>query len=244
MSASRSARLIFILAVFTGVLLCLPSEIDAQSTCRNCGDDDPQDVGKPVVSIAPLSDTFSTQDLMVTVDWCDDRSLDGSSREIKLNGQNVTGDFSYEDHSDICDVAKRSEGTIILAEGDNTFSDYRLSPILFRERRHARTAPRVQSFPNYKDSRTRYNEILTRSRSIAIDRTTIDDVADEVTISIFVRLLSVKLRPAEAVRSDNAFFPNLRCRRAVGWKLRSLPRRCYLGRGRGGGRSAAGEVSS
>lgn len=80
------------------------------------------DTGAPTVTITPSGGTYNEADLSVTVDWCDDQSLDGSSRQIWLNGNDVTSDFSYTSGSASCGDSKTSNGTVTLDAGENTLT--------------------------------------------------------------------------------------------------------------------------
>lgn len=80
------------------------------------------DTSSPGVSISPSGGgTYTSSDLSVTVDWCDDIGLDGSSRKLTLNGSDVTGSFDYTSGSGGCTDSKQSDGTVTLTGGDNTF---------------------------------------------------------------------------------------------------------------------------
>ena len=55
-----------------------------------------QDSVPPTVSIDPGTGTFFGPSVPVTIEWCDDQELDGGSRKIELNGQDVTASFSFQ----------------------------------------------------------------------------------------------------------------------------------------------------
>lgn len=76
----------------------------------------------PVVTIDPPSDTFSVDTVSVAIEWCDNESLDPSTRLIKLNGDTVTSDFDFEWASPTgqCNARAFSEGVVTLDEGSNT----------------------------------------------------------------------------------------------------------------------------
>lgn len=104
-----------LLALAGPVLTSAP--VEAQ--CIQCGEDD----HPPTIGIDPTGGTYTSASLLVTVDFCDDNSLDLSRRQMTLNGQDVTGDFSLGSGA-LCPSghdAARYTGTITLAPGDNGF---------------------------------------------------------------------------------------------------------------------------
>lgn len=107
------------------VALAVPRQAVAQDPCIVCepgGGDAP-----PAVWITPSTGSYSgsgtTYQLAVTIEWCDDYNLLASSRMIRLNGQNVTGNFSFTLGSDpSCGAYATSTGTVTLPSGTNTLT--------------------------------------------------------------------------------------------------------------------------
>ncbi|MCG8468458.1 MAG: hypothetical protein MJB57_09670, partial [Gemmatimonadetes bacterium] len=85
-------------------------------------------LGPPTVSISPSGGTYTSASRSVTIEWCDDVSLDAGSRQITVlhngNTTDVTSSFSYQSPWTIfdCDVGARSVGTITLQNGLNTLT--------------------------------------------------------------------------------------------------------------------------
>ena len=80
----------------------------------------PNDTTPPVVTLTPGSEQVSVTSLAVTIDWCDDNTLNAISRNITLRGTNVTSSFSYTTSFKTgCKVHATSSGTITLIEGMN-----------------------------------------------------------------------------------------------------------------------------
>ena len=79
---------------------------------------DPEDpsTGVPSVSISPTSGDVTDGTMSVTITWCDANGLAGPSRSITLNGNDVTGQFSYGAGRVGC---ASSSGTIMLNPGNN-----------------------------------------------------------------------------------------------------------------------------
>ncbi|MCG8470093.1 MAG: hypothetical protein MJB57_18105, partial [Gemmatimonadetes bacterium] len=81
----------------------------------------------PTVSISPSGGTYTSASRSVTIEWCDDVSLDAGSRQITVlhdgNTTDVTSSFNYQSWSIIdCDVGARSTGTITLGDSLNTLT--------------------------------------------------------------------------------------------------------------------------
>jgi RHS repeat-associated protein len=75
------------------------------------------------VSIAPGSGTFNTGSQSVTIDWCGHANLAAATRQIVLNGTNVTASFSYSTSIQTgCSSHASSTGTVTLAIGSNTLT--------------------------------------------------------------------------------------------------------------------------
>jgi RHS repeat-associated protein len=73
-----------------------------------------EDVLPPTISFSPASGTTSsTAQLAVTINWADERQLTTWSRHIWLNGQEVTGSFTYSGTA----TSATSTGTITLLQG-------------------------------------------------------------------------------------------------------------------------------
>ena len=80
----------------------------------------PGDTTPPVVTITPGSEQVSQPALAVTIDWCDDNTLNAASRAITLRGTNVTSSFSYTTSFKAgCTVHATSSGTVTLVAGTN-----------------------------------------------------------------------------------------------------------------------------
>ena len=80
-----------------------------------------QDVNPPGANVSPL--TVSSSPATITIDWCDDVSLNAASRAIKLNGTTVTSSFSYSVVSNPdCGAAAQSVGSLTLTPGNNTLN--------------------------------------------------------------------------------------------------------------------------
>lgn len=81
----------------------------------------------PYVELSPWGGSFGSTSLAISIEWCDDTGLNSSSREIKLNGVNVTSLFTYTTpgFSEPCagfNYIRRSQGTVTLNVGSNSFS--------------------------------------------------------------------------------------------------------------------------
>jgi RHS repeat-associated protein len=73
----------------------------------------------PTAVITPAGGTFTGATLGVTIGWSDNHALDGASRSITLNGQNVVGQFGYV----LSDTANAtSNGVIDLQPGTNVLT--------------------------------------------------------------------------------------------------------------------------
>lgn len=79
----------------------------------------------PDVTFAPSGGTFSTASQTITVDWCGHATLMAATRQITLNGVNVTSSFSYTTSAKTgCTSHATSTGTVTLATGSNTVTGY------------------------------------------------------------------------------------------------------------------------
>lgn len=98
-------------------------DLAGQCTTRSASYTYSADTTAPTVAITPNGGTFSSPDLSVTIDWCDDVGLDGASRVIKLRGTTVTSNFSYVTGSANCTGAAKAQstGTVTLVSGSNSF---------------------------------------------------------------------------------------------------------------------------
>jgi RHS repeat-associated protein len=73
-----------------------------------------EDLVTPTISFSPPSGVVSsTSQLAVTINWADDQQLRSFSRHIWLNGQDVTGSFSYSGTA----TSATSTGTVTLLQG-------------------------------------------------------------------------------------------------------------------------------
>jgi RHS repeat-associated protein len=73
-----------------------------------------EDLITPTISFTPASGaTSSTAQLAVTINWTDNQQLQAWSRHIWLNGQEITGTFSYSGTA----TSASSAGTITLLQG-------------------------------------------------------------------------------------------------------------------------------
>jgi RHS repeat-associated protein len=86
------------------------------------GTDDP-----PYVELQPPTRVSTATLLTLSIEWCDDYSLNHTSRQIKHNGVDVTSQFTYTtpSFSDPCPswtIVRRSEKTLTLSTGTNTIS--------------------------------------------------------------------------------------------------------------------------
>jgi hypothetical protein len=118
-------RLVLPVLLFVGVLVALPSAASAQCpqsvepgqvVAQGCT----PDITSPTVTITPASGSYTSASLSVTIEWCDDQSLNSGSKLIKLNGVPVSG-FGYTTGSKSgCGKYASSTGTVTLASGSNT----------------------------------------------------------------------------------------------------------------------------
>ncbi|HEX7794241.1 MAG TPA: RHS repeat-associated core domain-containing protein [Vicinamibacterales bacterium] len=97
-------------SVRAGALVCIPG--------------DPR-CPPPDVTITPSDGTFSSAVQTVTVNWCGHAPLDNTSRQITLNGVDVTANFSYSTSVQSgCSSHATSTGSVTLATGGNTLTAY------------------------------------------------------------------------------------------------------------------------
>jgi hypothetical protein len=54
-----------------------------------------RDTQPPTVTISPSGGTYGTSNVAITVQWSDDRALNGASRKITLDGTDITWRFGY-----------------------------------------------------------------------------------------------------------------------------------------------------
>jgi RHS repeat-associated protein len=93
----------------------------ALAQCPLCPDEEPPEVIISLSPSAPYSGSSATKTVTATVVWCDQNSLNQNTWMITLNGVDVSGNFSYQNHTQSgCAVAKRSVGSINLVHGTNT----------------------------------------------------------------------------------------------------------------------------
>ncbi|HET6231892.1 MAG TPA: RHS repeat-associated core domain-containing protein, partial [Longimicrobiaceae bacterium] len=103
MAARLRALLLFGGLVLLGLVSSSPA--GAQGT---------EDLGAPTISFTPASGAVSsTAEVAVTIHWSDDQELRSYTRRIWLNGQEITGSFSYSGTT----TSASSEGTITLLQG-------------------------------------------------------------------------------------------------------------------------------
>lgn len=105
-----------------GLLVALPSTAAAQTPCPLSADTTGQvtpqscpglDAVPPTVTIAPSSGTFTNASLAVTIEWCDNNTLNSASRKIMLNGAVVTSSFGYTGGTKTgCGAYATSTGTV------------------------------------------------------------------------------------------------------------------------------------
>ena len=120
-------RMIIMLTALLGVALVgigSPRVASAQVHCIDCAD-----VNAPSVGISPANGTYGgpgmSYTITVTINWCDDHSLDAASREIDFNGQSVTTSFSYVVSAKTgCGSHATSVGSVTLNPGPNTVTGY------------------------------------------------------------------------------------------------------------------------
>jgi hypothetical protein len=111
-----SLVLVFLTLLVLGALH-VPSPLEAQQC------DEPEcDTTAPTVSVTG----GNTQNAVVsvTVTWCDDISVDGTTRSIKLNGTEVSSGFNYAASTPTLDCPDRwiSTGNVTLSPGSNTIA--------------------------------------------------------------------------------------------------------------------------
>ncbi|HEX2205847.1 MAG TPA: RHS repeat-associated core domain-containing protein [Longimicrobium sp.] len=77
----------------------------------------------PAATVSPASNPSGAPQVSVQVHWCDDRSLNAASLEVRLNGALVQG-FTFESYpaSDGCGAAGTLRGTVTLTAATNTFT--------------------------------------------------------------------------------------------------------------------------
>jgi hypothetical protein len=106
------------------VLLCLfagaavgHAPASAQPGCIIC---DPGQADPPLVTVWPADSSFAWTDSLVavTINWFSGDALASNTREILLNGINVTGQFTYSGGTQ----SAESYGTVRLVAGLNQFS--------------------------------------------------------------------------------------------------------------------------
>ncbi|HEX7117440.1 MAG TPA: hypothetical protein VF212_01550 [Longimicrobiales bacterium] len=72
------------------------AEASAAPTCARDGADCRTATdAAPVVSISPSGGTYTSAQLPVTISWASEAGLDAGTRQILLNGVDVTASFSY-----------------------------------------------------------------------------------------------------------------------------------------------------
>lgn len=96
--------------------LCIPVPAYAQG----CEQGPECDTVSPTVTVS--GGNTQNQVVTVTIDWCDNLSLNGDTRSIKLNGTDVTGSLDYTAASATsgCAVHRTSTGDLTLSPGINT----------------------------------------------------------------------------------------------------------------------------
>lgn len=93
--------------------------VTPEGVCLNCGPGDEP----PSVGISPGTGTFGAPTQTVTVDWCDDNALAAVTRQITVNGVNVTSQFTYTTVTpSSCGDREKSVGTVTLHAGTNTIA--------------------------------------------------------------------------------------------------------------------------
>ena len=81
------------------------------------------DTVAPTINISPAGVT-TTSNITVSIDWCDEHTLNSASRRITLNGQPASG-FSYTTSAAAgCGAHATSTGTLNLVPGTNELSAY------------------------------------------------------------------------------------------------------------------------
>lgn len=94
-----------------------PAIAAPQGGCISCGPTD----NPPIVTITPTTGSFGTATQTITIDWCDDFGLLGTTRHITVNGLDVTAQFTYVLPSPKpCAASMHSVGTVTLQPGTNS----------------------------------------------------------------------------------------------------------------------------
>jgi RHS repeat-associated protein len=108
--------------VLVGALLaCAAATAGAQSGIVPTGIDPGGDAEAPRVSIIPSGGTYTSASLAVTIEWCDDKSLNATTRSVKLNGVAVTTTYTTATKAG-CGKFARSTATLTLTPGTNTLT--------------------------------------------------------------------------------------------------------------------------
>ncbi len=106
-------RALFVAALTAMAGATLSTEAGAQ-ICDNIGCDSEH----PTVTVSGGS--VINPSVTVTITWCDNNALVGSTKYITLNGQNVTSQFSFTGVSGPCGDDAESVATLTLGPGTNT----------------------------------------------------------------------------------------------------------------------------
>lgn len=100
--------------LLTLAVLCLAFVVPSQSM--------PAEVPPQItVTTNPSSQPFGSPSVIVTIDWCDDDLIIANTRQITLNGVDVTSNFSFGSGGSNCSTTtkRRSVDTVTLNVGTN-----------------------------------------------------------------------------------------------------------------------------